>query len=75
VVSSAPPSTTVSTSGSKYCRRRREATADVCTEISLGLATTVFPAASAPMMGSMRRCSGKFHGAITRTTPSGSYVV
>jgi hypothetical protein len=47
----------------------------VCTDISLGLATTVFPAASAPMMGSMRRCSGKFHGAITRTTPSGSYVV
>lgn len=42
-------------------------------EISDGLSTTVFPAARAPMTGLSSRLNGKFQGAMTDTTPYGSF--
>ena len=42
-------------------------------EISDGFTTTVFPAARAPMAGFNNRLNGKFQGAMTDTTPYGSF--
>ena len=39
---------------------------------SLGLRTTVLPAASAGPIFQLQNMSGKFHGTIWPTTPSGS---
>ena len=39
--------------------------------ISDGLATTVFPAASAGAIFQVSRYSGRFHGEMQATTPSG----
>ena len=41
-------------------------------DCSAGFTTTVFPATSAADVIPVVIASGKFHGAITATTPSGS---
>ena len=42
---------------------------------SAGLSTTVQPAASAGASFQLARLSGKFHGTMAPTTPTGSFSV
>ena len=49
----------------------RRASSRSCGVISDGLATTVLPAASAGAIFQVNRYSGRFHGEIVPTTPSG----
>ena len=69
------PGTTFTTPGGKPTSVMSSATrsADIGVS-SAGLSTTVFPAASAGPSFQLVNISGKFHGTIWPTTPSGSRV-
>ena len=69
---SGPPVTTLSTPGGRPASVARRATSRVVSGVvSAGLATTVLPAARAGPTLLASRVSGKFHGVIAPTTPSG----
>ena len=70
------PATTLSTpSGSPASRAMRSSSSAVSGVSSAGLRTTVLPAASAGATFHDAITSGKFHGVIRPTTPSGSRKV
>ena len=57
--------------GKPICAASSPSIVAVCGVISDGLATTVLPAASAGAIFQVNRYSGRFHGEIVPTTPSG----
>ncbi len=68
---SAPPVTTSSSVASKYLGAVAAIRSAVCAVTSDILIITRLPAAKAADAGSTTRLTGKFHGPITPTTPSG----
>ena len=70
------PTTTLTTpSGSPASSAIRSNSSAVSGVSSAGLSTTVLPAASAGASFQIAIASGKFHGTISPTTPSGSRKV
>ncbi len=59
-------------SGSPQSRSISTISSEVSGVTSLGLSTTALPAASAGMQSPKEFVSGKFHGPITPTTPTGA---
>src|SRR4051794_21848338 len=66
-----PPVTTASSSGSKYFGAVNCINCAVSGVISDILTMTRLPAANAAEAGTTTSCSGKFHGPMMPTTPSG----
>jgi len=69
---SMPPSITATSLSSNTSSMMLLMIADACGVCSEGLSMTQFPAATALITGPKVRFTGKFHGAMTNTTPLGS---
>ena len=69
--SSSPPLTTLSTPGGSTSRRTSPSRSVASGVNGDGLSTTVLPASSAGAIFQAASDSGKFHGVIAATTPTG----
>ena len=68
---SGPPVQTAISVSSKACAKRRARSSDVAGVYSEGFTMQRLPAARMEANGAKTMLTGKFHGAISPTTPSG----